>query len=144
MKGGFRSNSKTGVSVSNGRVSVSNGITRSSNAALIGRTPQYAPDSVLRAGLLWQVADGGKLAVTGTYVGEQFWQDSNLGTAAVPGRIAPNAVWDVSGEWPLADRLTLLAGVNNVGDRIYSSRIRSDGIEVAPRRSSYFGLRYAF
>lgn len=119
-------------------------ITRSNSAALVGRTPQYAPDRVLRAGLLWQVAGGGKLAVTGTYVGEQFWQDSNLGTAALPARIAPNAVWDVSGEWPLAERLTLLAGVNNAGDRLYSSRIRSDGIEVAPRRSSYFGLRYAF
>lgn len=119
-------------------------IVRSSIPALLGRTPQYAPEKVLRAGLLWVDADGGRLSLTGIHTSEQFWQDSNLGTATLPGRIAPVTVWDVAGEWPLAEGLTLLGGINNLGDRVYSTRIRTDGMEVAPRRSSYLGVRWVF
>jgi len=119
-------------------------ITRSANLSLIGRTPQYAPDRILRGGLLWNAENGAKLAISGTHVSTQFWQDSNLGTALLPAQIPSHSVWDVASEWPVTEGLTVLAGVNNVSDRSYSSRLRSDGIEVAPRRSSYLGLRFGF
>lgn len=119
-------------------------ITRSATAALVDRTPQYAPKRILRSGLLWNTEAGAKLALSGTYVSEQFWQDSNLASTTLPALIPSHAVWDISGEWPVSEGFTLLAGVNNVADRIYSSRFRNDGIEVAPRRSSYLGLRIGF
>ena len=119
-------------------------IARSASLSLVGRTPQYAPDRVLRGGLLWNAESGAKLAISGTHVSAQFWQDSNFGTSLLPAQIPAHTVWDISGEWPMANGLTVLAGVNNVSDRIYSSRFRSDGIEVAPRRSSYVGLRFGF
>jgi len=38
----------------------------------------------------------------------------------------------------------LLAGVNNLTDKIYYNRVRTDGIDVAPRRSSHLGVRLDF
>jgi Fe(3+) dicitrate transport protein len=119
-------------------------ITRSATPALVDRTPQYAPKRILRSGLMWNTEAGGKLALSGTYVSEQFWQDSNLSSATLPSLIPSHAVWDVSGEWPVSAGVTVLAGVNNLADRVYSSRFRNDGLEVAPRRSSYVGLRIGF
>lgn len=124
-------------------------ITRSATAALVGKRPQYAPERVLRAGLLWRGAEGHRLALTGTHLGEQFWQDSNLGSGSgaslLPATMPATTVWDLAMEWPVADgRATLLGGVQNLGDRVYSTRIRTDGIEVAPRRQAYAGVRVTF
>lgn len=124
-------------------------ITRSTNAALVGNRPQYAPERVLRAGVLWRGTEGHRVALTGTHVSEQFWQDSNLGSgsgaARLPAKMSATTVWDLAVEWPIAaSRATLLAGVQNLGDRVYSTRIRTDGIEVAPGRQAYAGLRVAF
>lgn len=123
-------------------------IVRSRNPALLGRTPQYAPEQVLRSGLLWKGADGSRVALTGVHLSEQFWQDSNLGlgtgAAAIPARIAPVTVWDLGIEWPLVEGLCLIAGVNNLSDKVYTTRIRTDGIDVAPRRSSHIGVRLDF
>lgn len=124
-------------------------ITRSALPGLVGNRPQYAPERVLRAGMLWRGAEGHRLALTGTHVSEQFWQDNNLGTgsgaAALPATMPATTVWDLAAEWPLdGGRTVLLAGVQNLGDRIYSTRIRTDGIEVAPRRQAYAGVRIGF
>lgn len=124
-------------------------ITRSAVAALVGNRPQYAPERVLRAGLLWRAAKGHRLALTGTHISEQFWQDSNLGSgtgaSTLPATMPTTTVWDLAAEWPLdGGRTVLLAGVQNLGDRVYSTRIRTDGIEVAPRRQAYAGIRIGF
>lgn len=124
-------------------------ITHSASPALVGNRPQYAPERILRAGLLWRGEGGHRLALTGTYVSEQFWQDSNLGsgsgTSILPATIPATTVWDLAAEWPLAGKgAVLLAGVKNLGDRVYSTRIRSDGIEVATPRQAYAGIRLMF
>ncbi|HAI58464.1 MAG TPA: TonB-dependent receptor, partial [Xanthomonadaceae bacterium] len=124
-------------------------IVRSSIATLVGNRPQYAPERVLRAGLLWRSTAGHRLALTGTHISEQFWQDSNLGSGSgaslLPATMPSTTVWDIAAEWPLADGSTvLMAGVQNLGDRVYSTRIRTDGIEVAPRRQAYAGVRFGF
>ncbi len=120
-------------------------ITASTSAALIGKIPAFAPETILRSGLIWRNAQGIKVALTGTYVAEQFWQDSNTarGTAAtfVPALIPSFSVWDLSAEWPLSEKFTLLGGVNNLADRQYYSRVRTDGIEPAPGRHAYVGVR---
>lgn len=123
-------------------------IVRSRNPALLGRTPQFAPERVLRAGLLWKGADGSRVALTGSHLSDQFWQDSNLplgtGAATIPARIAPVTVWDLGVEWPLLEDVRLLAGVNNLTDKIYYNRVRTDGIDVAPRRSTHLGVSWRF
>jgi Fe(3+) dicitrate transport protein len=123
-------------------------IVRSGNPALVGRTPQFAPEKVLRAGLLWKGADGSRVALTGIHLSDQFWQDSNLplgtGAATIPARIAPVTVWDLGIEWPLLEDVRLVAGINNLTDKIYYNRVRTDGIDVAPRRSTHLGVSLRF
>lgn len=123
-------------------------IVRSRNPALLGRTPQFAPERVLRAGLLWKGADGSRVALTGSHLSDQYWQDSNLpqgtGAATIPARIAPVTVWDLGIEWPLFEGVRLLAGINNLSDKIYYNRVRTDGIDVAPRRSTHLGVSWRF
>ncbi|MCG6117120.1 MAG: TonB-dependent receptor [Aquimonas sp.] len=123
-------------------------IVRSASASLLGRTPAYAPERILRTGLLWQGSAGERFSLTGTYVSDHFWQDSNLGSGsganALPAVIESYAVWDAAIEWPVSPSLTAFAGMQNITDRIYSSRFRSDGIEVAPRRNTHLGVRWTF
>jgi Fe(3+) dicitrate transport protein len=120
-------------------------ITRSANAALVGNTPLYAPDHVVRAGLLWRGATGSKVSLAGTWVDRQFWQDSNRGSGSgaslLPAEIPAHHVLDLALEWPLGRGLALLAGINNLTDETYYSRIRSDGIDPAPSRTTYLGLK---
>lgn len=57
-------------------------------------------------------------------------------------KIPDYTVWDLSLEWALyRQRVQLLAGIQNLFDRDYFSRVRSDGIEPMPGRSFYAGLR---
>lgn len=126
-------------------------ITASATPALLGRTPQYAPESLWRAGLIWGTAAGAKLSLTGTWVSAQFWQDSNLatgtGASVIPAQIPAYRVFDLALEYPLFERAQVLAGVNNLSDEVFYSRIRIDGnngIEPASPRHAYLGFRYQF
>ncbi len=123
-------------------------IVRTTLPGFLGNTPQSAPERILRAGLLWQGAAGQRAALTGKHVSEQFWRDDNRGTgvgaARLPATMDAYTVWDLSAEWPLGESVTVLGGVTNIADEIFSSRIRTDGIDVAPRRASYLGLRLTF
>ncbi len=120
-------------------------ITRSANAALVGNTPLYAPDHVVRAGAMWRGANGAKVSLAGTWVDSQFWQDSNLGSGTgaslLPAEIPAHHVLDVAVEWPLGKRASVVGGINNLTDETYYSRIRSDGIDPAPQRTGYVGVR---
>lgn len=116
-------------------------ITRSRTPALVGRTPAYAPERLFRSGVLWGDGAGRKVALTGTHVSAHYWQDSNLGSSTLPAEIDAYTVWDLAAEWPLTRGVALVAGVQNLADAVYTSRIRSDGIEIAPRRQAHLGLR---
>jgi Fe(3+) dicitrate transport protein len=120
-------------------------ITASANPALVGNTPLYAPDHVVRAGVIWRAADGGKVSLAGTWVDRQFWQDSNLGSGSgaslLPAEIPAHHVLDLAVEWPLGKTASVVGGINNLTDETYYSRIRSDGIDPAPQRTGYLGVR---
>lgn len=122
-------------------------ITRSANATLVGNTPLYAPDHVVRAGVIWRGAGGSKVSLAGTWVDAQFWQDSNLGAGSgaslLPAVIPAHHVVDLAVEWPLGRMATLVGGVSNLTDETYYSRIRSDGIDPAPPRTTYLGIKLA-
>ncbi|MCX7915218.1 MAG: TonB-dependent receptor, partial [Verrucomicrobiae bacterium] len=107
-----------------------------------GRRPAYAPDYIIKSGLKYTHSDRAKLALTGTLVADSFWQDNTqagtVGTATIPAY----GVWDLSGEWTLwRNNVTILAGINNLFDEDYYSRVRSDGIEPALRRTYFVGFR---
>ncbi|MDW8382934.1 MAG: TonB-dependent receptor [Verrucomicrobiota bacterium] len=107
-----------------------------------GRTPAYAPHFILKTGFIAQWRDRFKLALTGSYVDAMYWQDNNQSGAVGLARIPDFTVWDLSAEWMLyRNHVQLLAGIQNLFDREYFSRVRSDGIEPMPGRSFYAGLR---
>lgn len=123
-------------------------IVRSASPNLVGRTPGYAPDRILRSGLIWKHAAGHKIAVTGTHVSSHFWRDDNVGGSVggspLPAEIPTATVWDLAAEYAFGERGTLFGGVNNVADKVYFSRVRTDGIEVAPFRQVHIGYRWRF
>lgn len=116
-------------------------ITRDANFARIGNSPQYAPDYVVRAGLVYVAGLDRKIGLLGTFVDDSFADDAHS-----PNRFMPAyKVWDLTAEWRLGrSRYVVLAGLNNLFDENYYSRIRNDGIDPAPRRNSYIGVRGEF
>ncbi len=109
--------------------------------ATAGKTPQYAPDHTIRLGLVYTRLDALKLALTGTLSADNYADDGNTAQRYVPAY----AVWDLTAEWRVPNApLRLIAGVNNLLDEDYYSRIRPDGIDPAPRRNFYVGAEWEF
>ncbi len=106
-----------------------------------GRTPQYAPDRLVRTGLLFTRGSDLKFALTGTLSADSFADDANSAQRFVPAY----AVWDLTAEARLPGLpVRVIAGVNNVFDEDYYNRIRPDGIDPAPRRNAYVGVALEF
>ncbi|HMO63919.1 MAG TPA: TonB-dependent receptor plug domain-containing protein [Verrucomicrobiota bacterium] len=106
-----------------------------------GNRPQYAPDFLVRTGVIWRWQDRLKLALLGTVVDDHFATDDENPAR----RIAAYSVWDLTLEAAVwRDTATVLAGINNVFDEDYYARIRSDGIDPAYRRNFYAGFRLSF
>ena len=120
-------------------------ITRSNSTSLQGRTPAYAPDHVAKLGLIWRGFDDKvKLGLTGTVVDELYWRDANVafgsGVSRVEAVVPSYQVLDLNGEWKLHRNFSLIGGVNNVTDEIYTSRVRSDGADPGAERHAYVGV----
>lgn len=119
---------------------------------LEGRTPQFAPQFSLRSGLVLRIPGRLKIALLGTYLDEHFADDGNTRTATADWLIPAYTVFDLTAEayaWrgQLAGRdaaVAVLAGVNNLFDENYWSRVRSNGIDPANGRNFYAGLRFEF
>lgn len=106
-----------------------------------GKTPQYTPDYLLRLGLTYDWQQRIKIGFLGNFSGASFADSSNT-----PSRFIPAYdVWDLTIEAKVfQDWVTLIAGVNNIFDRNYYSRIRSDGIDPAAPRNWYAGVKVEF
>ena len=119
-------------------------ITNSFNPELVGNTPAFAPDYLIRSGFILD-SDQFNAMLTATLVGDQYWQDSNLprgsGDNEITAVIPAYKVFDFSMEYYLSERWSLFGGVNNMLDEDYYSRVRADGIEPAFERTFYAGLR---
>ncbi|HEY5552815.1 MAG TPA: TonB-dependent receptor [Opitutaceae bacterium] len=106
-----------------------------------GRTPQYAPERILRTGLIYRKSSDLKIALLGTFVSDSFADDSNAADRLLPAYMT----WDLTAEWKIpGSPVRLTAGVNNLLDEDYYSRIRNDGIDPAPRRNYYAGVALEF
>ncbi len=109
--------------------------------SLDGKTPQYAPDYLLRFGGVYSYPEFAKVALLGTYVDEHFADDGNTTNRFIPSYV----VWDLTAEFAVyKDTLSVIAGINNLFDQEYYSRIRSNGIEPAPERNFYAGVNVRF
>ena len=122
---------------------------RFESGPLMGLTPQYAPDHVIRTGAMLRSKRWGKVGLMGTFVDAHWANDNNgLFVAANPassGFIPAYMVWDLTAELNLhQDKVSLLAGINNLLGEDYYSRIRSNGIDPAYGRNYYFGVAVKF
>jgi Fe(3+) dicitrate transport protein len=107
---------------------------------LDGKTPQYAPDFILRSGLTYSHGDKGKITLSSTWVDEHFADSANTANYAVP---AYN-VWDLTAEFKVHANLRMLAGINNLFDEAYFTRITGAGIDPSNGRNFYAGISLEF
>jgi Fe(3+) dicitrate transport protein len=106
-----------------------------------GRTPQYAPDYVMRTGITYDYDRRFKLAFTGTFVDDHYADDANTANRYIPAY----SVWDLTAEAEVVpSTVSLVAGINNIFDEEYYARIRSNGIDPALPRNLYGGVVIKF
>lgn len=111
----------------------------------VGLTPAFAPDVLWKGGVTFRKEKCFNLTVSGVYASSQFWADSNTGTGTIPAKIPSYKVFNFAGEFYLTKNVRLMAGVSNLADEKYYSRVFFNGsIEPAPRRTGYAGLSVEF
>lgn len=106
-----------------------------------GKTPAYASDYIVRAGLQYAYPELVKASLLSTVVGNSYANDNNTSNFYVP----PYNVWDLTMEgYVYKQILAVYLGVNNIFNENYFARVRSDGIDPAYRRNYYGGIRAYF
>jgi Fe(3+) dicitrate transport protein len=111
--------------------------TRGSNE---GNTPQYAPKNISRAGFIYSKDEKIKVALMSVFVSSHFGDDGNSENFEIPSY----TVVDLTADYNLSKHWMVSAGINNLLDREYYSRVRSDGINWALDRNYYVGATYKF
>jgi Fe(3+) dicitrate transport protein len=111
----------------------------------LDRQPQYAPKVSARPGVRYRCSKGTSLDLQGQYLVRHFGDDGNTANFEIPSY----AVWDLSGEVVPSDLLSLGGhwpsirfGVQNLLDRKYWARVRSNGIEPGSPRTFHLGLNF--
>ncbi|MDZ4406159.1 TonB-dependent receptor [Prosthecobacter sp.] len=105
-----------------------------------GGTPQYAPDYMVRSGLIYKYQDRVKIGFLGTLVSDHNAQDGGPALFDVPSYMT----WDLTAEVKVNEHFTVMAGLNNVFDESYYARVRTDGIDPAYGRNFYVGGSLTF
>lgn len=105
-----------------------------------GKTPRFAPDHLVRAGVIYRLRDRCKLALLGTFVGDSFADDANTQERFVPAY----TVWDLTAEVKIYKEISINAGINNLFDEDYYARIANTGIDPAAGRNFYGGFSVKF
>ena len=108
---------------------------------LDGRTPRQAPDYIVRAGAIYRWQDRVKVAFLGTFVGDAFADDANTAERFIPAYMT----WDLTVEAKVyKDIVSVHAGINNVFNEDYYSRITDTGIDPGYGRNYYAGFSLKF
>ena len=117
----------------------------------VGNTPNYAPDVLWKGGITFCKQGYFNFTFSGVYVSDQFWSDTNQpnanaqGVILVPAKIPSYKVFNLSGEYYLTHNVRLFAGISNLFNEKYYSRVFLNGlIDPAPRRSGYGGISVDF
>jgi Fe(3+) dicitrate transport protein len=79
-------------------------------------------------------------------VGSEFFQDSDEPIGSTPARIPAYTVVDLAADYDIAAHWRLLAGVSNLTNRRYYSRVFIAGglLEPAASVAAYAGAAYEF
>ncbi len=104
-----------------------------------GKTPAFAPKYMIRTGLIYGFQKA-KISFLGTLMAKHNAADD----AAVDREIPSFVTWDLTTEIPVTKRVSVMAGVNNVFDKQYYSRITSAGIDPSYGRNVYAGFSVQF
>jgi Fe(3+) dicitrate transport protein len=103
-----------------------------------GRTPQYAPDFVIRNGIEYAWNDRVKVRLAGTFVDDHFGDDSNSASRVIPSY----KVWDLTAEAKVyKDTVSVFGGINNLFDGAYFARVTGAGIDPADGVNGYGGVK---
>jgi len=107
-----------------------------------GKTPQYAPEHIVRAGLTFIYNLKTRFRLQGQYVSGHFGDDGNSPNF----RLGERTVFDLAAEHRLPidvmnGQAQMIWGVQNIFDQAEPSRVRSNGYEPALPTSFYGGLR---
>jgi outer membrane receptor protein involved in Fe transport len=105
-----------------------------------GKTPQYAPDYIIRTGMNYAYDEKLKISFGGTFLDNHYGDDNNTADFAVPAYM----VWDLTAEYRIHENVRLLAGINNLFDESYFSRVNAGGIDPANGRNYYVGASFEF
>lgn len=105
-----------------------------------GGSPQYAPDYMIRTGLIYKHGDRVKVGFLGTLVADHNAQDNSNPTFDIPSYMT----WDLTAEVKVHENFSVMAGLNNVFDESYYARVRPDGIDPAYGRNFYLGGEVRF
>jgi Fe(3+) dicitrate transport protein len=128
-------------------------VPNSGGRTFVGNEPAYAPDVIWKGGVSFRKEKCFNFTLSGVYVSDQFWADSNApvlapgpgGIVLVPAVIPSYTVFNFSAEWYLTRNVRLIAGISNLADEKYYSRAFLNGlIDPAPGRSAYAGLSVEF
>jgi Fe(3+) dicitrate transport protein len=113
---------------------------RFTRGSLEDKTPQYAPKTITRVGIIHSREDKYKVALMGVMVDRHFGDDGNTDNF----KISSYTVLDLTGDYNLNKSWIVSAGINNLLDKEYYSRVRADGINWALGRNYYAGATYKF
>ena len=113
---------------------------RFTRGSLKNKTPQYAPNTLTRTGIIYNKNNRVKAALMGVMVSQHNGDDGNTDNFEIPSYV----VFDATVDFKIKQDWTINAGINNLLDRDYYSRVRSDGIAWAMGRNFYLGATYYF
>lgn len=105
-----------------------------------GKIPQFAPDYLVRTGLVYSYDDRAKLAFLGNFIDSVYADDANTSNR----RISAYSLWDLTAEYRFTSAVKVVGGVNNIFNEEYISRIRGNGLEPGNPRNIYAGLSVSF
>ena len=110
-------------------------------SCLHGKTPAYAPDYIVRAGVEYVFPEIFKISLLTTAVSNQYGDDNNTPDFFLPHYTVSDLTMEAN-VW--GETAALYFGVNNIFDEDYYARIRSDGIMPAYARNYYGGFKVYF
>lgn len=106
-----------------------------------GKTPAYAPDYLVRAGVEYIYPAIFKASLLTTVVANQYGNDNNTPDFFLPHYTVSDLTFE-SNVW--GETVALYLGINNIFDEDYYARIRTDGIMPAYARNYYGGFKVYF
>ncbi len=110
---------------------------RFKEGSLSGKTPQYAPKWLIKNGLYSNLTNRAKASLLHTFVSDHFGDDGNSSNRRIPSYRVLD--FTIDAKIPRTS-ITVFAGVFNLLDESYFSRVRSNGIEPAMPRNFSIGL----